>query len=245
MNGKTALVTGGSRGIGRAIALKLAERGANVAILYAGNETAANDTVAAIEAAGVRALAVKCDVSDFDQVQSAVGQVKQAFGGVDILVNNAGITCDKLALRMSPEDFNKVLAVNLNGAFHTIRVLYADFMRRRSGRIINIASVAGVMGNAGQANYAASKAGVIGLTKSIARELASRGVTCNAIAPGFIETDMTAKMNPQTLETAARAIPMGRLGRAEEVAALAAFLAGDEASYITGAVIQVDGGMNM
>jgi len=245
MNGKTALVTGGSRGIGRAIALKLASMGANVAILYAGNAEAAEKTAADIAAQGVRSLAVQCDVSDFEQVTAAVARVKEALGPVDILVNNAGITRDKLALRMSPEDFDSVLAVNLNGAFHTIRALYADFMRRRSGRIINIASIAGVMGNAGQANYAASKAGVIGLTKSIARELAPRGITCNAIAPGFIETDMTAAMNQDAFEAMRKSIPLGRVGQPKDVAELAAFLAGDAAGYITGAVIHVDGGLYM
>lgn len=242
---KVALVTGGSRGIGRAIALKLAEEGADVAILYAGNAEAAEQTARDIEALGAKALAVQCDVSDFDQVTAAVAQVKETLGGVDILVNNAGITKDKLALRMSPEEFDRVVLVNLNGTFHTIRALYADFMRRRSGRIINIASVAGVMGNAGQANYAASKAGVIGLTKTIARELAPRGITCNAIAPGFIETDMTANMNQAAFEAMAKTIPLSRVGKPEDVANLAAFLAGDGAGYITGAVIHVDGGLYM
>ncbi len=245
MNNKVALVTGGSRGIGRAIALKLAEHGADVAILYAGNADAADATARDIEALGAKALAVQCDVSDYEQVAAAVARVRETLGPVDVLVNNAGITKDKLALRMSPEEFDRVLAVNLNGAFHTIRALYADFMKRRSGRIINIASIAGVMGNAGQANYAASKAGVIGLTKTIARELAPRGVTCNAIAPGFIETDMTASMNQAAFEAMAKTIPLGRVGQAEDVANLAAFLAGDGASYITGAVIHVDGGLYM
>lgn len=245
MNNKVALVTGGSRGIGRAIALKLAEQGADVAILYAGNADAADATARDIEALGAKALAVQCDVSDYEQVAAAVARVRETLGPVDVLVNNAGITKDKLALRMSPEEFDRVLAVNLNGAFHTIRALYADFMKRRSGRIINIASIAGVMGNAGQANYAASKAGVIGLTKTIARELAPRGVTCNAIAPGFIETDMTASMNQAAFEAMAKTIPLGRVGQAEDVANLAAFLAGDGASYITGAVIHVDGGLYM
>ena len=243
MNGKVALVTGGSRGIGKAIALKLAGLGANVAIFYAGNADAAAETVREIEALGVKGLAVQCDVSDFDQVAAAVAQVKEALGSVDILVNNAGITRDKLALRMSPEDFDRVVSVNLNGVFHTIRALYADFMRRRSGRIINIASIAGVMGNAGQANYAASKAGVIGLTKSIARELAPRGITCNAIAPGFIETDMTAGMNQDAFAAMTKNIPLGRVGQPGDVAELAAFLAGDAAGYITGTVIHVDGGL--
>ena len=245
MNGKTALVTGGSRGIGRAIAIKLASLGANAAIFYAGNADAAQQTVRDIEAQGVKGMAVQCDVADYDQVAAAVAQVKEALGGVDILVNNAGVTKDKLALRMSPEEFDRVLSVNLNGAFHTIRALYADFMRRRSGRIINIASIAGVMGNAGQANYAASKAGVIGLTKSIARELAPRGITCNAIAPGIIETDMTANMNQAAFEALAKTVPLARVGAPEDVAELAAFLAGDGAGYITGAVIHVDGGLCM
>ena len=245
MQDQVALVTGGSRGIGRAIALKLASLGANVALLYAGNAEAAEATVRDLESLGVKALAVRCDVSDYDQVAAAVAQVKEALGPVDVLVNNAGVTKDMLALRMSPEAFDRVVSVNLNGTFHTIRALYADFMRRRKGRIINIASIAGVMGNAGQANYAASKAGVIGLTKTIARELASRGVTCNAIAPGLIQTDMTAAMNPAAAEAMTKAIPLGKPGRPEDVAALAAFLAGDEAGYITGAVIPVDGGLCM
>ena len=245
MNGKTALVTGGSRGIGRAIAIKLASLGANVAIFYAGNADAAQQTVRDIEALGVKGMAVQCDVADYDQVAAAVAQVKEALGGVDILVNNAGITKDKLALRMSPEEFDRVLSVNLNGAFHTIRALSGDFVRRRSGRIINISSVAGIMGNAGQANYAAAKAGLIGLTKSIAREFAPRGITCNAIAPGLIETDMTAAMSPAAQEAILQSIPLKRAGNPQDIAALAAFLAGDAAGYITGAVIQVDGGLYM
>lgn len=245
LKGKIALVTGGSRGIGRAIALQMASQGADVAIFYAGNSAAANETVQAIESLGARALAVQCDVSDFNQVQDAVKQVKETLGTPDILVNNAGITLDKLAMRMSSEEFDKVVSVNLNGAFHTIRALYADFLKRRSGRIINISSVAGIMGNAGQANYAAAKAGMIGLTKSIARELAPRGITCNAIAPGFIETDMTANMNQAALEAACQTIPLKRMGKPDDIAALAAFLAGDCAGYITGAVIQVDGGLYM
>ena len=245
MNGKVALVTGGARGIGRAIALKLAGLGADVAVLDAGALETTEQTAAEIRALGVKACAVRCDITDADQVAAAVKAVKDELGGVDILVNNAGITRDKLALRMSPEDFDAVLNVNLKGTFLMIRALYADFMRKRYGRIVNIASIAGLMGNAGQANYAASKAGVVGLTKTIARELASRGVTCNAVAPGFIETPMTANMNQDALEAASKAIPVGRMGKPEDVAAAVAFLAGDDAGYITGAVLNVDGGFFM
>lgn len=245
MNGKVALVTGGARGIGRAIALKLASLGADVAVLDAGSLETTEQTAEEIRALGVKACAVRCDITDFDQVNAAVAQVKEALGGVDILVNNAGITRDKLALRMSPEDFDAVINVNLKGTFLMIRALYADFMRKRYGRIVNIASIAGLMGNAGQANYAASKAGVVGLTKTIARELASRGVTCNAVAPGFIETPMTANMNQDALAAASKAIPVGRMGKPGDVAAAVAFLAGDDAGYITGAVLNVDGGFFM
>lgn len=245
LNGKIALVTGGSRGIGRAIAQKLASQGADVAILYAGNAAAAEATVKEIEALGVRAMSVKCNVADFDEVTSAVAAVKETLGTIDILVNNAGITCDKLAMRMSSEEFSKVVDVNLNGAFHTIRATYGDFVRKRAGRIINISSISGLMGNPGQANYAASKAGLVGLTKSIARELAGRGITCNAIAPGFIQTDMTGAMNEDTLNKAVENVPLKRIGQPEDIAAAAAFLASDEAGYITGVVLKVDGGMYM
>ena len=245
MKGRVALVTGGARGIGRAIALKLAGLGADVALLDACDQEITGQTAEEIRALGVRACALRCDITDFEQVTSAVAAVKERLGGVDILVNNAGITRDKLALRMSPEDFDAVLSVNLKGTFLMIRALYADFLRRRYGRIVNIASIAGLMGNAGQANYAASKAGVVGLTKSIARELASRGVTCNAVAPGFIETSMTANMNQAALEAASRSIPVGRMGKPEDVAAAVAFLAGDDAGYITGTVLNVDGGFFM
>lgn len=245
MKGKVALVTGGARGIGRAIALKLAGRGADIAILDAGELALSEQTAEEIRALGVKAFAVRCDITDPDQVARAVDQVKQALGGVDILVNNAGITRDKLALRMTAEDFDAVLSVNLKGTFLMIKALYADFMRKRSGRIINIASISGLMGNAGQANYSASKAGVVGLTKTIARELASRNVTCNAVAPGFIETPMTAGMNQDALQEACKNIPLRRMGKPEDVAAAVAFLAGDDAGYITGSVINVDGGFFM
>jgi len=245
MQGKIALVTGGARGIGKAIALRLASEGADIAILDAGSLELSEQTAREVRELGVRAMAVQCDITDYDRVVEAVGMVKEQLGGVDILVNNAGITRDKLALRMSPEDFDAVLSVNLKGTFLMIKALYADFMRKRSGRIINIASISGLMGNAGQANYSASKAGVVGLTKTIARELASRNVTCNAVAPGFIETPMTASMNQDALKEACKSIPLQRMGKPEDVAAAVAFLAGDGAGYITGSVINVDGGFFM
>ena len=242
---KTALVTGGSRGIGRAVALALAARGANTAIFYAGNEAAAGETIAALEACGAKAAAYRCDVADFAATAAAVKQVEEAFGGVDILVNNAGVTRDNVMLAMSEEDFDAVVATNLKGAFNVTRHLYRQFARRRSGRVINITSVVGLCGNAGQANYAAAKAGLVGFTKSVAKELANRGVTCNAIAPGFIESDMTAALTEQQRAGALANVPMQRMGRPEDVAALAAFLASDAAAYITGQVLCVDGGMNM
>ena len=243
LQGKTALITGGSRGIGRAIALRMAREGANVAILYAGNEAAAQETVEAARALGAQAFCARADVGEYAQVESAIQAAKEAL--VHIRVNNAGIARDKLIMRMSSEDFAAVVRVNLMGAFHTIRVLTPDFVRQRAGRIINIASVAGLMGNPGQANYASAKAGLIGLTKTVAKELASRGVTCNAIAPGFVETDMTREMNQSALEAAMNAVPLKRMGKPEEIAAAAAFLASDDAAYITGAVLSIDGGLNM
>lgn len=243
MKGKIALVTGGSRGIGRAIALKLAEAGCDVAILYAGREDAARETVEALEGMGVRAMSVRCDVSDEAQADAAVRAVTEQLGAVDILVNNAGIVRDGLTMRMRTEDFRAVLDVNLTGAFHMIRACLPGFVRRRSGRIVNITSVSGMMGNPGQANYSSSKAGLIGLTKTVAREVASRGITVNAVAPGFIETDMTASMSGAALEKGLAAVPMGRIGSAEDVACAVRFLAGDEAGYITGCVLKVDGGM--
>lgn len=242
---KTALVTGGSRGIGRAIALKLARMGANVAVVYGGDEAAANDTINALRELGAEAEAYRCDVADNAAAKQVAQQVTEAFGGVDILVNNAGITKDNLLLTMPEADFDRVLAVNLKGAYNFTSHLYRQFVRRRSGRIINITSVVGLVGNAGQANYAASKAGLLGFTKSIAKELAGRGITCNAIAPGFIDSDMTAGLSESQKKQILAAVPMARLGCADEVAAVAAFLAGDAASYITGQVIAVDGGMCM
>ena len=245
LTGKTALVTGASRGIGRAIALKLAGEGANVAIVYAGNQAAAEETKALALENGVKAECYCCDVSDFDKVAQLVATVKEEFGGIDILVNNAGINRDKLAMQMKEADFDDVIATNLKGAFNTIRQVYPLMVRKRSGRILNISSVAGVCGNAGQANYSAAKAGMIGLTKSIAKEVASRGITCNAIAPGFIATDMTDALPEKVKEGALATIPMRRMGTPEEIADVAAFLVSDAASYITGAVLQVDCGLNM
>ena len=245
LNNQTALVTGGSRGIGRAIALAMAEEGANVAILYAGNETAAAQTVQEAEAFGVKALSYRCDVSSEQAVKETVDQVLKDFGRVDILVNNAGIVRDGFLLSMKEEAFDDVINTNLKGAFHLIRQLYSHMMRRKSGRIINISSIVGLNGNAAQANYAAAKAGIIGLTKSMAKELAARGVTCNAIAPGFIHSDMTDAMPEKARDAISSQIPMKRVGQPQDVAALAVFLAGPGASYITGEVIRVDGGLAM
>ena len=245
LTGKNALITGASRGIGRAIALKLASEGANVAIVYAGNQAAAEETKALALENGVKAECYCCDVSDFDKVAQLVATVKEEFGGIDILVNNAGINRDKLAMQMKEADFDDVIATNLKGAFNTIRQVYPLMVRKRSGRILNISSVAGICGNAGQANYSAAKAGMIGLTKSIAKEVASRGITCNAIAPGFIATDMTDALPEKVREGALATIPMRRMGTPEDIAQVAAFLVSDAASYITGAVLQVDGGLNM
>ena len=212
---------------------------------YAGSEAAANETAAACEALGVKALAVKCNVADGGEVKALMDSAIQAFGRIDILVNNAGITRDGLLMTMKDEAFDAVVDTNLKGTFLTMRAVSRTMMRQKYGRIVNVSSVVGLRGNAGQVNYAASKAGVIGMTKSLAKELASRGVTVNAVAPGFIETDMTAAM-PEAAKTATlAAIPMGRLGAAEDVAKAVAFLASDEAAYITGQVLAIDGGMSM
>lgn len=242
---RTALVTGASRGIGRAIALRLAKDGCNVAVIYAGNEQAAKDTCAEIEALGVSSLCIRCDVSDSMQCAQAVAQTVEAFGGIDILVNNAGITCDGLLMSMKEEDFQKVISTNLNGAFYMIKHSCRQFIKRRSGRIINISSISGVMGNAGQANYAAAKAGLIGLTKTTAKELAGRNITCNAVAPGFIQTDMTAVLSDKVKAAISEQIPLGRMGDVQDIAAAVSFLASQEAGYITGQVLRIDGGLNM
>jgi 3-oxoacyl-[acyl-carrier protein] reductase len=243
--GKTAVVTGGSRGIGRAVCLELAQGGANVVLCYAGNETAAQETVSACEALGAKALAVRCNVSDSAQVKGLMDAAVKEFGRIDILVNNAGITKDGLIMMMKEEDFDAVVAANLKGTFLCMKAVSRQMMKQRYGRIVNLSSVVGLRGNAGQVNYAASKAGVIGMTKSLAKELASRNVTVNAVAPGFIETDMTAAMTDAAKEATLAAIPLGTLGKPENVAKAAAFLASDEAAYITGQVLAVDGGMSM
>lgn len=243
LKGKTAIVTGASRGIGAAIARKLASMGANVAAVYASSGEAAQAVCAQCAADyGVKAIAYACDVAEFEKAKETVKRITADFGGVDILVNNAGVTRDGLIAAMREEDFDRVLSVNLKGAFNMIRHCARPFMASRGGVIINISSVSGLMGNAGQANYAASKAGLIGLTKSVARELAPRGVRCNAIAPGFIQTDMTQQLT-QASEALAQRIPLGRLGTPEDVAEAAAYLAC--APYVTGEVLRVDGGIAM
>lgn len=241
LSGKTALVTGASRGIGRAIALRLAADGANVAVIYAGSADKAETVCEEIRAMGAEAKAYRCDVASAEAVKETVKAVTAELGKIDILVNNAGITRDSLVLSMKDEDYDAVLDTNLKGAFNMIRACYSGFIRKKSGRIINISSVSGIMGNAGQANYSASKAGLIGLTKSVARELASRNVTCNAVAPGFIQTDMTENIGEDN--TLRSMIPLGRMGKPEDIAAAVAFLASDAAAYITGEVLRVDGGL--
>lgn len=243
--GKVALVTGASRGIGKAIACKLAREGAKVIINYNGSKEKAEAVKSEIEAAGGQAEVYQCDVSDYTACETFIQTVIKEEGSLDILVNNAGITKDGLLMKMSEEDFDKVLDTNLKGAFNTIRFASRQMLRQKGGRIINMSSVVGVSGNAGQANYAASKAGVIGLTKAAARELASRGITVNAIAPGFIETDMTDVLSDKVKEAFEAQIPLGHFGKPEDVAAAAAFLASEEARYITGQVLHVDGGMVM
>jgi 3-oxoacyl-[acyl-carrier protein] reductase len=244
LQGQVAIVTGASRGIGRAIALELAKQGAKVVVNYASSSGAADNVVAEISAAGGEAIALQADVSKVEEVDTLVSAVIEKFKGIDILVNNAGITRDTLLLRMKPEDWQAVIDLNLTGVFLCTRAVSKILLKQRSGRIINIASVAGQMGNPGQANYSAAKAGVIGFTKTVAKELASRGITVNAVAPGFIATDMTSNLS--NTEEILKYIPLGRYGQAEEVAGLVRFLAADPAAaYITGQVFNVDGGMVM
>lgn len=240
---KTAVVTGASRGIGRAIALKFAQSGANVAVVYAGNDVAANEVKAEAERMGVICNIYKCNVADFAESEATVNKIIEDFGGVDILVNNAGITRDKLVLQMNEDDFSSVVDINLKGSFNMIKHCYRNFMKKKYGKIINISSVSGVMGNAGQANYSSSKAGLIGLTKTVAKELAGRNVCCNAIAPGFVKTDMTEAF--QENESVVNSIPMKRMAEPEEIANLAVFLADSMSDYITGEVIRIDGGLAM
>lgn len=243
LSNKVALVTGASRGIGREIALTLAGYGADVIVNYNGSREKAEAVAEEIRSLGRKAMAVQCNVADFDACGEMITKAMEEFGHIDILVNNAGITKDNLVMKMTAEDFNMVLDTNLSASFYTIKHLYRPFLKQRSGRIINLSSVSGVLGNAGQANYAASKAGVIGLTKSLARELASRNITVNAVAPGFIDTDMTGAMTDAAKGATLAQIPLKRVGQPKDIAETVAFLASDKAAYITGQVISVDGGM--
>lgn len=243
LKGQRALVTGAGKGIGRAVALKLASCGADVVINYAGSEEAAKKTAQDCESFGVKALCIKGDVSDERQVEEMVKEAAGHFGGIDILVNNAGITKDNIILRMSEQDFDDVIAINLKGVFNCMKHVSKLMLKSRYGRIISISSVVGIRGNAGQVNYSASKAGVIGMTKSLAKELASKGITVNAVAPGMIETDMTGGMKPEARERMLSAIPCGSMGKAEDIAEAVFFFAGKNSGYITGQVLSVDGGM--
>ena len=245
LNGKTALVTGASRGIGRAIAFKLAEQGANLVLNYNKSLSSIEEVVKEIEAKGGKAIAIQGDVSVFEEAEKIVKAAVINFGSLDILVNNAGITKDGLLLRMKEEDFDKVINVNLKGTFNCIKHAAPIMLKQKSGRIVNISSVVGITGNAGQVNYAAAKAGIIGMTKATAKELASRGITVNAVAPGFIQTDMTEELADKVKETIIGNIPLKRLGTAKDVADLVAFLVGEDSLYITGQIINVDGGMVM
>ena len=244
MKDQVAVVTGGSRGIGRAICLKFASLGANLVINYAGNTEKAEETKTMCEKLGAKVVLVPGSVADAAVCEKLIAEAVESFGRVDILVNNAGITRDNLIMRMSEEDFDAVIDVNLKGAWNCMKQVSRMMMKQRSGRIINLSSVVGVVGNAGQVNYAASKAGIIGMTKSLAKELGSRGVTVNAVAPGFVQTDIRV-LGEEMKESLQQTIPMGRLGDPEDIANAVAFLAGDEASYITGQVLHVDGGMVM
>ena len=243
LTGKNALVTGAGRGIGKAIALELAAKGAFVIVNYNGSKEAAEQTVAEIKAAGGDAIAYQCSVSDYEACGAMITALIKEYAHIDILVNNAGITRDGLLMKMSEEDFDAVINTNLKGCFNTIRHMSRYFLKQRAGKIINISSVSGILGNAGQANYSASKAGVIGLTKAVARELASRGINVNAVAPGFVETDMTDALSDSVKENLKSQIPLGKMGHPQDIAKAVAFLASPDANYITGQVLSVDGGM--
>ncbi len=243
LKNKVAVVTGGSRGIGKAIALKLASQGANVVVNYTSNSAAADEVVKEIEALGAKGIAVKANVSVASDIENLIKETESQLGKIDILVNNAGITRDGLLIRMKEEDFDQVIDVNLKGVFLVTKLIGKKMLKQRAGAIVNITSVVGLMGNAGQANYAASKAGVIGFTKSVAREFAARGIRVNAVAPGFIESDMTAKLDEKVVENYMTAIPLSKLGKAEDVANTVSFLVSDQSAYITGQTLQVDGGM--
>ncbi|MBQ6231476.1 MAG: 3-oxoacyl-[Eubacterium sp.] len=244
LKGKTAVVTGGSRGIGRAICVKLAKEGANIVTCYANSSAAAEETVKLCQEYGVTAVAVKADISVKEDIDNLLAEAQKITGTIEILVNNAGITRDKLLISMKDEDFDDVINTNLKGTFYAMRAASKLMMKKRYGRIVNISSIVGVYGNAGQINYAASKAGVIGMTKSLAKELGGRGITCNAVAPGFISTDMTAVLSDEVKEKLAANIALKRIGEPEDVANVVAFLASDDSSYVTGQVIEVSGGMN-
>ncbi|WBW97655.1 3-oxoacyl-[acyl-carrier-protein] reductase [Oceanirhabdus sp. W0125-5] len=245
LNGKVAFVTGGSRGIGKAVALKLAEKGANIVINYRRENPELEELKKEIESKGVKALLLQGDVSDFNRVKEMIDEAHKEMGSLDILVNNAGITKDTLLMRMKEEDFDNVIDVNLKGVFNFTKHITPIMMKQRSGRIINMTSVVGITGNPGQFNYCASKAGVIGATKSAARELAARGITVNAIAPGFIESDMTDVLSDRVKEGILNSVPLKKMGKPEDVANLVAFLSSEEAAYITGQIVNVDGGMAM
>lgn len=243
LEGKIALITGAAKGIGRAIALALAADGATVVVNYNGSKERAEQVVEEIKALGSDGMVYQCNVADTAAAEAMIKDVIKTYGRLDILVNNAGITRDNLIMKMSEEDFDAVINANLKGCFNTIKAVSRQMLKQRAGRIINITSVSGILGNAGQANYAASKAGIIGLTKTMARELASRGITANAIAPGFVDTDMTQVLSDSVKEAATTQIPLGRFGKPEDIANMAAYLASEKASYITGQIISVDGGM--
>ena len=245
MKGKCAIVTGGAKGIGKAIALKLASLGVNIVLNYRSSAAEAEETAKEIQKLGVEVLTVQADISKLDQVQNLIKAAKEKFGAIDIMVNNAGITKDTLILRMKEEDFDSVIDVNLKGVFNCMKAVTPVMVRQKHGKIISISSVVGIAGNAGQVNYAASKAGIIGMTKSLAKEVGSRGINVNAVAPGFIDTDMTSTLNDKVKEEAEKNIPLKRFGKSEDVAEVVAFLSSEASDYVTGQVIHVDGGMLM